>query len=137
MCVECLFLRSPSHGGWLHEPCPSLYHEPCPSLFFSFTFLKVTESRWVAPDPLMVGIRSGLRVVGSCTLESWVRFPNERNQGKQAHPVSLVKYRVPHGSQSTKASARRLSCALGNTAQKRLKKEQNPNQQLAKPNTST
>jgi hypothetical protein len=26
----------------------------------------------------------------------WVRFPNERNQGKQAHPV--LKYRVPHGS---------------------------------------
>ena len=30
------------------------------------------------------------------TLEIWVRFPNERNQGKQAHPV--LKYRVPHGS---------------------------------------
>jgi hypothetical protein len=30
------------------------------------------------------------------TLEFWVRFPNERNQGKQAHPV--LKYRVPHGS---------------------------------------
>jgi hypothetical protein len=28
----------------------------------------------------------------------WVRFRNERNQGKQAHPVS--KYRVPHGSQA-------------------------------------
>jgi len=25
------------------------------------------------------------------------RFPNERNQGKQAHPV--IKYLVPHGSQ--------------------------------------
>jgi hypothetical protein len=31
------------------------------------------------------------------TLEFWVQFPNERNQGKQAHPV--LKYRVPHGSQ--------------------------------------
>ena len=30
------------------------------------------------------------------TMEFWVRFPNERNQGKQAHPV--LKYRVPHGS---------------------------------------
>jgi hypothetical protein len=40
------------------------------------------------------------------TLEFWVRFPNERNQGKQAHPV--LKYRVPHGSH-TQASARRLS----------------------------
>jgi hypothetical protein len=34
------------------------------------------------------------------TLEFWVRFPNERNQGKQAHPV--LKYRVPHGSCSNK-----------------------------------
>ena len=33
------------------------------------------------------------------TLEFWVRFPNERNQGKQAHPV--LKYRFPHGSQSS------------------------------------
>jgi hypothetical protein len=32
------------------------------------------------------------------TLEFWVRFPNERNQGKQAHPV--LKYLVPHGSQT-------------------------------------
>jgi hypothetical protein len=30
------------------------------------------------------------------TLEFWVRFPNERNQGKQAHPV--LEHRVPHGS---------------------------------------
>jgi hypothetical protein len=52
-----------------------------------------------APDPLMVGIRSpdGLVVgLAPATLEFWVRFPNERNQGKQAHPV--LKYRVPHGS---------------------------------------
>jgi hypothetical protein len=50
-------------------------------------------------DPLMVGIRSpdGLVVgLAPATLEFWVRFPNERNQGKQAHPV--LKYRVPHGS---------------------------------------
>jgi hypothetical protein len=48
----------------------------------------------------MVGIRSpdGLVVgLAPATLEFWVRFPNERNQGKQAHPV--LKYRVPHGSQ--------------------------------------
>ncbi len=40
---------------------------------------------WV-PDPLMVGIRSpdGLVVgLAPATLEFWVRFPNERNQGKQ------------------------------------------------------
>jgi hypothetical protein len=54
-----------------------------------------------APDPLMVGIRSpdGLVVgLAPATLEFWVRFPNERNQGKQAHPV--LKYRVPQGSHS-------------------------------------
>jgi hypothetical protein len=48
----------------------------------------------------MVGIRSpdGLVVgLAPATLEFWVRFPNERNQGKQAHPV--LKYRVPQGSQ--------------------------------------
>jgi len=33
------------------------------------------------------------------SLEFWVRFPNERNQGKQAHPV--LKYQVPHGSQGS------------------------------------
>jgi hypothetical protein len=54
----------------------------------------------LAPDPLMVGIRSpdGLVVgLAPATLEFWVRFPNGRNQGKQAHPV--LKYRVPQGSQ--------------------------------------
>jgi hypothetical protein len=53
-----------------------------------------------APDPLMVGIRSpdGLVVgLAPATLKFWVRLPNERNQGKQAHPV--LKYRVPQGSQ--------------------------------------
>jgi hypothetical protein len=29
------------------------------------------------------------------TLEFWVRFPNERNQGKQAPPV--LKFQVPYG----------------------------------------
>jgi hypothetical protein len=39
-----------------------------------------------APDPLMVEIRSPDGVVvglAPATLEFWVRFPNERNQGKQ------------------------------------------------------
>jgi hypothetical protein len=43
-----------------------------------------------SPDGLVVGL-------APATLEFWVRFPNERNQGKQAHPV--FKYRVPQGSQ--------------------------------------
>jgi hypothetical protein len=48
--------------------------------------------RWLRSDPLSAWWL-GLAPV---TLEFWVRFPNERNQGKHAHPVS--KYRVPHGS---------------------------------------
>ena len=48
--------------------------------------------RWLGSDPLSVWWLG----LAPATLEFWVRFPNERNQGKQAHPVS--KYRVPHGS---------------------------------------
>ena len=47
-----------------------------------------------APDPRMP-VSWWFRLAPA-TLEFWVRFPNERNQGKQAHPV--LKYRVPHGS---------------------------------------
>jgi hypothetical protein len=67
-----------------------------------------------APDPLMVGIRSpdGLVVgLAPATLEFWVRFPNERNQGKQAHPV--LKYRVPHGSQLKYRVPHGSQCVLG------------------------
>jgi hypothetical protein len=39
--------------------------------------------RWLGSDPLSAWWL-GLAPV---TLEFWVRFPNERNQGKQAHPV--------------------------------------------------
>jgi hypothetical protein len=45
----------------------------------------LTSPGW-APDQLMVGIRSpdGLVVgLAPATLEFWVRFLNERNQGKQ------------------------------------------------------
>ncbi len=51
--------------------------------------------RWLGSDPLSA-LWLGL---APATLEFWVRFPNERNQGKQAHPV--LKYRVPHGSQAS------------------------------------
>jgi hypothetical protein len=47
---------------------------------------RVPATPWVAPYPLMVGIRSpdGLVVgLAPATLEFWARFPNERNQGKQ------------------------------------------------------
>jgi hypothetical protein len=49
------------------------------------------------------------------TLEFWVRFPNrdERNQGKQAHPV--LKYRIPHGSQSRPGWAPDLPMVTGIT----------------------
>jgi hypothetical protein len=50
--------------------------------------------RWLGSDPLSAWWLG----LAPATLEFWVRFPNERNQGKQAHPV--LKYRVPspHGS---------------------------------------
>ena len=49
--------------------------------------------RWLGLDPLS----SWWLGLAPATLGFWVRFPNERNQGKQANPV--LKYRVPHGSQ--------------------------------------
>ena len=49
--------------------------------------------RWLGSDPLSAWWLG----LAPATLEFWVRFPNERNQGKQTHPV--LKYRVPHGSQ--------------------------------------
>jgi hypothetical protein len=68
----------------VQRPCPALggLQIPC----------------WLGSDPPM-GWWLGLAPV---TLEFWVRFPNERNQGKQAHPV--LKYRVPHGSQCVMGS---------------------------------
>jgi hypothetical protein len=45
--------------------------------------------RWLGSDPLSAWWLG----LAPATLEFWVRFPNERNQGKQAHPV--LKYRVP------------------------------------------
>jgi len=51
--------------------------------------------RWLGSDPLSAWWLG----LAPATLEFWVRFANERNQGKQAHPV--LKYRVPHGSQFT------------------------------------
>jgi hypothetical protein len=46
-----------------------------------------------------IAYRPGGWVLHQPPTEFWVRFPNKRNQGKQAHPV--LKYRVPHGSQRT------------------------------------
>ena len=56
------------------------------AIFKCFLKLHGEKKRPWAPDPLMVGIRSpnGLVVgLAPATLEFWVRFPNERNQGKQ------------------------------------------------------
>jgi len=55
--------------------------------------VKVPGSSRVPSDPLSAWWLG----LAPATLEFWVRFPNEKNQGKQAHPV--LKYRVPHGSQ--------------------------------------
>ena len=41
-----------------------------------------------------------------------IRFPNERNQGKQAHPV--LKYRVSHGSQCV--MSRLIHTGLGSSS---------------------
>ena len=65
-----------------------------------------------APDPPMVGIRSPIGLVVGSSLEFWVRFPNERNQGKQTHPV--LKYRVPHGSQCV--MSRLIHTGLGSSS---------------------
>jgi hypothetical protein len=54
-----------------------------------------------SPDGLVVGL-------APATLEFWVRFPNERNQGKQAHPV--LKYRVPQGSHTLLLPPREQFC---------------------------
>jgi hypothetical protein len=64
-------------------------HDRCPSPALGVLQILC----WLGSDPLM-GWWLGL---APATMEFWVRFPNERNQGKQAHPV--LKYRVPHGSQ--------------------------------------
>ena len=78
----------------------------------------VAHTGW-APDPPMVGA-----VLGSDPLSAWwlglapvtlefrVRFPNERNQGKQALPV--LKYRVPHGSQGV--MGRLIHTGLGSSS---------------------
>jgi hypothetical protein len=49
--------------------------------------------RWLGSDPLSAWWLG----LAPDTLEFWIRFPSERNQGKQEYPV--LKYRVPHGSQ--------------------------------------
>ena len=51
--------------------------------------------RWLGSDPLRLS--AWWLSLAPATLEFWVRFPNERNQGKEAHTV--IKYLVPHGSQ--------------------------------------
>jgi len=67
--------------------------------------------RWLGSDPLSAWWLG----LAPATLEFWVQFPNERNQGKQAHPV--LKYRVPHGSQTfaVMARRRRRRCPCGHT----------------------
>jgi hypothetical protein len=61
----------------------------------------VTHPPWVgsrSPDGWdQIPYRPGGWILHQPPLEFWVQFPNERNQGKQAHPV--LKYRVPHGSE--------------------------------------
>ncbi len=69
-------------------PCIMCAHEKS---FFSLSHFTPTRLRHFP-----IGLVLGLALQAPATLEFWVRFPNERNQGKQAHPV--IKYLVPHGS---------------------------------------
>ena len=71
------------------------------------------------PRPVWVGSRSpdgwdhyrpGGWILQPATLGFWVRFPNERNQGKQAHPV--IKYLVPHGSHTGLGSSSLIAHVL-------------------------
>jgi hypothetical protein len=64
--------------------------------------------RWLGSDPLSAWWLG----LAPATLEFWGRFPNERNQGKQAHPV--LKYRVPQGSQCV--MSRLIHTGLGSSS---------------------
>ena len=64
--------------------------------------------RWLGSDPLSAWWLG----LAPATLEFWARFPNERNQGKQALPV--LKYRVPHGSQCV--MSRLIHTGLGSSS---------------------
>ncbi len=78
---------------------PGDLEKPPKSDSFSYEYVHAMGGlqilRWFGSDPLSAWWLG----LAPATLEFWVRFPNERNQGKQAHPV--LKYRVPHGSQCT------------------------------------
>jgi len=59
--------------------------------------------RWagggLAPATLGWAGGGSVRSLAPATLELWVRFSSERNQGKQAHWHPVLKHRVPYGSQ--------------------------------------
>jgi len=74
--------------------------------------------RWLGSDPLSAWWLG----LAPATLEFWVRFPNERNQGKQSHPV--LKYRVPHGSHPREQLCNR-SCSNKHTRKNQDQKEEN------------
>jgi hypothetical protein len=70
----------------------------------SFTYYKAVRVEGFLENKNYLVVEHVLHLgLAPATLEFWVRFPNERNQGKQAHPV--LKYRVPHGSHSPHANS--------------------------------
>jgi len=83
-CVLRAVRRRASEGRGTHRQENS---QPSSALHPPFVF-----SVRVPPSQIIITRWLGL---APATLGFWVRFPNERNQGKQAHPV--LKYRVPHG----------------------------------------
>jgi hypothetical protein len=85
--------------------CPSDWHLHSSIVIRSHTVTRGNSPKlntthnppWVGSDSRSLGQLGWWFGLAPATLECWVRFPNERNQGKQAHPV--LKNRVPHGSQ--------------------------------------
>ena len=74
--------------GWHHQLISFSPVASCPALSARGNQIP----RWLGSDPLSAWWLG----LAPATLEFWVRFTNERNQEKQAHPV--LKYRDPHGS---------------------------------------
>ena len=82
------YFASPSHHCF--------YHRCSVQLFFFWRNKSIVKMVLCAFAQCPAELSAWWLGLAPATLEFWVRFPNERNQGKQTHPV--LKYRVPHGS---------------------------------------
>ncbi len=92
------WVGSRSPDGWDQIPCQPggwVLHQPPWSFGFD-SQTRGTRKTGAPCDKVPGSLSAWWLGLAPATLEFWVRFPNERNQGKQARPV--LKYRVPHGS---------------------------------------